>query len=224
MTKLNDIVIWSGTLIILISFLLASFVSRTYCTRPYMKLFFLYPLISLVISINTIFNRIFYLYSYETGFFIQFLLLILDLIFWSFLFTTILKNTIDSKNIKTIFYITSLFIISLLFFSTLSNSNLHVISLINLCKTIFCIFYYRRLLKNLPTQNLILEPSFWIVAGVFFYSCLSIPLYALHDYIKLNFTLIISKNIFIISNIFIVVMHLFFIKAYICTTRLPKVS
>jgi hypothetical protein len=87
---------------------------------------------------------------------------------------------------------------------------------------VFCIYFYHKLFKDLPTKNIKSEPSFWIVTGLFFYSCLSVPFYTLNEYMRSSFTRIVYTNIFSISNILIIIMHLFFIKAYICTIRLHK--
>lgn len=220
MSVLSNTVIWIGTGVILISLILAIVIPTN--NRPYMKGFFFCPLISLAVSANSISSRFFFLYPIEKNFLIQNILHLFDLLFWVLFFLKIPKIKRDFKKIKILF-VSTLTIATLLFYlNTSDNPNLHIHVLSNMCKTIFCIFFYNNLFKNLPDQNILLEPSFWIIAGLFFYSCLSLPFYALHSYIKQQFISIIYSNIFSISNMLIIIMHLFFIKAYLCTIRQHK--
>lgn len=223
MTRLNYIVVWVGTFVILISFLLSIMLRRKNKKPDYMKNFFLYPLIGLLVSANTIFSRFLLIYSIKLNFLIQILLCLFDLIFWFLFFSNFFKTRKDITKIRLLFFFTIAIEIVLFQFSELNKSNLHTISIINICKTIFCIFFYYKLFKDVPTQNIKLEPSFWIITGLFFYSCLSIPLYALNEYVISKFSSIISSTILAISNIFVIIMHFFFIKAYLCTIRPHKV-
>jgi hypothetical protein len=222
MTRLSYTVVWFGTFVILVSLFFSFLVKKKKASRKYMKNFFFYPLIAILLSINTILGMILFIYSSRITFLIQIFLFLFDLVFWCSFFSIIFKNKTDSTIIKWIFCITVLIEIALFQFSNLNETNLHTISLINICKAFFCIFFYYKLFKNVPTQNIKLEPSFWIVTGLFFYSCLSIPFYALNDYIRSLFTPTVAANIFATSNIFVIIMHLFFIKAYLCTIRLNK--
>lgn len=219
---LNKVVILTGTFVIFISFLFAVAINKESSKRLYMRYFYLYPLIGLLISTNTILSRIFNFYNLKISYILQQFLPILDLIFWLSFFLTLFISKIDRKIIKWIFGATVVLVTVLFFNTDLNKPNLHSYSILNICKAIFCVLFYSSLFKNVPTLNIKLEPAFWIVTGLLFYSCLSIPFYSLHDYIKTQFPFIIARNIFIISNILFIIMHLFFIKAYICTTHLHK--
>jgi len=222
MNEFNHIIVWIGTIIILISFIFALSISKVSDNRTYMKYFFIYPLIGLLLSANTILNKFYYVYTKSVNFSLQNLLLVFDLTFWLFFFS----NVFDSKSaiikLRAIFFIT--FCVSLFsyFFNPIDKPNLHVVSLFNICKTLFCIYYYFDLFKRAPNQKIKSEPSFWIVTGLLFYSCLSMPFYALNDYLRSQFPVAISDNLFAASNMMIIIMHFFFIKAYICTLRLRK--
>lgn len=187
-----------------------------------MKRFFLCPLIALLVSLNSICGSIFHMYSIKLFFIIQSLLFLLDFLFWSVFFFKILNQKSDLLLIKILSAIVFLIAFYLLFVSKVSNQNLHIVALGAICKTIFCVIYFNRLFKYLFYQNILSEPSFWIVTGVILYACLSLPFYGLNSYIKLQFPPDISSTIFSISNILIIIMHLFFIKAYVCTIRLHK--
>jgi len=220
MSLLNNTVIWVGTGVILISFIIAIIIPKK--NKSYMKGFFFCPLLSLLVSVNSISSRFFLLYTIEKNFFIQTILHLCDLLFWTLFFLKISKDKKDFRNIKILFISTLVIAVQLVYFNNSDNPNLHIHALSSMCKTIFCIFFYNNLFKNLPKQNILLEPSFWIVTGLFFYSCLSLPFYALNSYIKQQFLPVIYSNIFSISNMLIIIMHLFFIKAYLCTIRQHK--
>ena len=184
--------------------------------------FFLYPLIALLMSINTIFNRVFYLYGHKYYYPIQDLLIFLELIFWIVFFLRIFKTPQDSKKVKIISATVVVIGTISLFFSNFYTPHFQIHSLFNIYKAIFCLVFYINLFKNTPRLNILQEPSFWIITGLFFYTCLSLPFFALNEYIKIYFSQPVAYDIFVFSNIFIIIMHLFFIKAYLCTTRLHK--
>lgn len=181
--------------------------------------FFFCPLIALLVSINSICGSLFSMYSNILFFNIQSSLFLIDLIFWFFFFKKILQEKEDVNKIKILLTITLLIAVYLLFFNTVDKRNLHIIALDSICKSIFCVLFYQSLFKNLTYKNILSEPSFWIVSGVIFHSCLSLPFYGLNSYIKLEFSPLIASNIFSISNMLIIIMHLFFIKAYLCTIK-----
>ena len=224
MTVLHYMVIWIGTFVILVSFVLSLLLNKKFRIRNYMKGFYILPLIALLLSVNTIFNILFHAYNNKHFFLLQYSLSILDLIFWRVFFVNLFTNIKDVNKVK-LFFLIVLILTSILFFlNDWGNPNFQAISIFNFCKTLFCILYFYKLFKDIPEKNITLEPSFWIVTGLFFYSGLSIPFYSLHNYIKSNTPLFISTNIFAISNMLIIIMHLFFIKAYLCTTRLHRAS
>jgi len=89
---------------------------------------------------------------------------------------------------------------------------------------VFSLLYYFSLLNNTtPIINLLKEPSFWIITGVFFSMSLHIPVLFsmgyLHDKISLaNFRFLMSASMVCYG-----IMHLFFIKAYLCAIHPQKV-
>ncbi len=220
MDKLSNSVIWIGTSVILVSFLISLFIPKN--KIAYMRGFYFCPLIALLLSINAIYSLYFPVYFKDMLFTIQNCLFILDLLFWYHFFLKVLNNKKDSEKLEKLLLLTLLFAVYLIFFSTAGTKNLHVIALTAICKTIFCVFFYYKLFKNLYYQNILKEPSFWIITGLIFCSCLSLPFYGLHSYIKSQFSSLISSNIFSVSNMLIIIMHLFFIKAYLRTIQVHK--
>jgi hypothetical protein len=188
-----------------------------------MKWFFLCPLIALLVSVNSICWIFFSIYSINSTINIQTCLFFIDLFFWFGFFIQILSNKKDRAQLTIMFSITLFFALYLLFFSTVGSNNLHIVALTAICKTVFCIFFFYKLFKNLFYQNILKEPAFWIVTGLIFYSTLSLPFYGLNSYLKFQFSTLVSSNLHTVSNILIIIMHLFFIKAYLCTVRVYKV-
>jgi hypothetical protein len=221
MDKLNITVALIGTGVILIAFVVSLVYSKN--NSVYMKGFFLCILFALLVSINTICGRLLLLYNTRICFSIQSIYILLDFIFWRSFFLRLLKDKKINKIIQILSALSLSTAIFFLCYNSKNNSNLHVLALINICKTLFCILYYHNLFKNISDQNILSKPSFWIVTGVLFYSCLSLPFYGLNIYIKLQFPPLLSNNIFSISNMLIIIMYIFFIKAFLCTTSQRKV-
>lgn len=122
----------------------------------------------------------------------------------------------------TVFSLTLFFLIT--YSAKKQNSTSYAIS--NLGLVIYCVIYYSSLFWDVPKQNLLKEPSFWIISGIFLCMSISIPINSLHgylrndDYIKLEN----RKNLFGIAYFAYGTLHLFLIKAYLCSIRPQKVS
>lgn len=107
--------------------------------------------------------------------------------------------------------------------SDLTKKNTFIFGVTNFGLIIFCIVYYHQLFNNLPTLNLLLEPSFWIITGVFFCMSIQIPVLLTIDYLRYK---ILINNYYLLHSLIsfcYTIMHLFFIKAYLCATRQQKV-
>lgn len=222
MDTLNNAVIWVGTVVILGTFIMSLIYSNR--VKNYMKGFFFCILIGLLISTNTILGILFFSYTDNIRFTVQSILLLLDLVFWSLFFSRILKDAKNKRIIKITFVATFSIAVYILYNNSNNQPNFHVAAILNICKTVYCILFYLNLFKKISDQNILTQPSFWVVSGVIFYSSLSLPFYGLNNYIRLQFSPLISYNIFSISNMLIIIMYLFFIKAYLCKTHPLKVS
>lgn len=187
----------------------------------YMKMFFWYPFVSVLIVIP-----IFII----ANFFMQFrnyaiMLTNVSTIFhFGFLSIFIIK-LLPLKNRRLVWVLFTLFLISL--FIVLSTNNLEkqihsAFSVTNIGLSIICIIYYFHLFKNLPVFDLKKEPSFWIVTGVFFCMSAHVPIAAFVDYLrdKVTFTTILALNNFLILTY--IIMEVFFVKAILCTSLLAK--
>lgn len=188
-----------------------------------MKVFFVCIVIALLVSVNSIFGLFLPKYNLKICFFIQNILFLLDLFFWGLFFLKVLRDKKSQRIMKVLFAITFSIAAFILYINGMAKVNLQALAVINICKTIFCILFYHHLFKIISIQNLFKDPLFWIVTGVIFYSCLSLPFYGLNNYIKLQFPPLIATNIFSISNMLIIIKYLFFIKAFLCTINLRRV-
>lgn len=219
MHSLYDIIIWIGTGFIIISLLFSFFFcdSRKY---HYLTHFYLITLITFLTSLNAIFG--FLLHYYTKTYFIscQNILFILDAIFWYFFFIALLKFNLFT--IKKIMLFLIVLIIVLRVYTGVSSPNFQVHAFSNLVKLILCLLYFNELFKTNLRLDLKSDPAFWIVTGLFFYCAVSFPVYAIHDHLKEKLGNALAGNIFATTNIAIIIMHLLFIKACICSIQVRK--
>jgi len=87
---------------------------------------------------------------------------------------------------------------------------------------LFCLFYYYNIFHNSPTIMLLEEPSFWIITGIFIGMTLSFPMIIFWDFLDLSLKKPTKRLIQSFANIPYIIMHIFFIKAYLCLLNKPK--
>ena len=183
-------------------------------TPPYLKFIFAFIILGLLISANTIeqellnqiFNRKAHIIIFDILYFIQ-----STILFFFFYKITDKKATI--MLFLTFAAIQIYFLIKHL--NSKTNFDIYVFS-----TPVFIplsILYFRDLLKKAPIQKLTQSFVFWVVIGVFFWSCVSFPIYSLYPFIKsIPKYKNISMEIFSISNMALIVMYFFFIKSFLC--------
>lgn len=188
----------------------------------YMNGFYWYSVVGFLFALPVFFEEYFFkslkCSTYITNFSLLF--------HYSFLGSFILKVMPIKKDkslLKFLYFLIFCFI--LFFICTKDNSlrNHKAYALTNFSLIIFCTIYYFQLFKNIPTLNLLTEPSFWIISGVFFCMSISIPTTGIMDYLKYNATLMFHRNINALTMLSYFIMHLFFIKAYLCAINPLKV-
>jgi len=147
----------------------------------------------------------------------------LSLIFhYSFLSVFIIKITPKREEIRQVNFFLIVILILIIYLLVTHNLEKHVyqaFSLSGFGLSILCLIYYYQLFNNLPILNLRKEPSFWIVTGVFFCMSIIVPSSAMIGYLKnkiSEFNLIIIHDIATFSYL---VMHVFFIKAFLCSIQ-----
>ncbi len=184
--------------------------------------FFLYPLVAVLVFSYSFFTTLISKNLYQFAHISNNISLIFH---FSFLSIFIIRAMSKGKNNIYIFLIFGIFIsllFVLLYNGTLRKLNGPAFATANLGLAVFCVIYYYRLFDNLPILNLRKEPAFWVITGIFFCMSLNIPMFAFYNYLKIrvsSYNLILLKSIGAFGY---TLMHVFFIKAYLCSIRLQK--
>ena len=187
----------------------------------YMKNFYLYPLVAIMVLIPIVLTACFSFWPIF-GNLVNNISLIFHFSFLSRFIISVIPGNKETPLLRNVYWIFLLPILYFLFRNDLTTQNNQAFSISNLGLTFLCIKYYYRLFKNLPQINLKKEPSFWIVTGVFIGMSLHIPVSAMIDYVKDKISIF---NYIILGNILLItytIMHLFFIKAFICSSQKRK--
>ena len=141
---------------------------------------------------------------------------------FSFLGSFIIRVMLLKSYFKYIVVTFSLFLVLIIYFLfsnnfTTSIEQLFSISCLGL--TILSLFYFHYIFKYSSHANLLKEPAFWIVTGIFISMSFIVPISATIDYLRYR---IPEFNFSIISNLLLVgyiIMHIFFIKGFIISKR-----
>ena len=187
-----------------------------------MRGFFWYPTIGMALVIPNVLV-IFFLKDFR---YIASVINNISLIFhYTFLSIFIYKVIPSSKKdiiFKVFFAIFFCLIILCLAIKNIDKNNGLAFAIANFALVCFCLKYYSELFNNIPTFNLLREPSFWILSGIFFSMSLHIPVLMAKAYFPVNF---LNEKFPILYNITLFcygIMHLFFIKAYLCAIHPQK--
>ena len=215
--RLSDLV----NIVYLFSFINSLRLIRNSNIPVYMKGFYWYTTVALLMALLHLSERYLHLIPHDV---FRITNLISLLFHFSFLSLFILQFLSARKERFYFKFIFTLFIITLLFFIILDIIHHYVISFAtaNTGLLIFCIFYYNQLFRLPPTLNLLKEPSFWIITGVFFGMSSTIPVSFMGGYLYHN----LPKNIYFSITTIVPfgygMMHLFFIKAFLCPVQICK--
>lgn len=189
----------------------------------YMNKFYWYSLIAALLVIFNITQRYFNITSKNVSGAVHSSLLVFHFIFLSGFIYRVLPNKKISKYIKLLFFTLLLIILFCIFTNDLSLPQHKAYTFTNFGLVLFCCFYYFQLFESMPTINLLKEPSFWIISGIFFCMCATIPVFSLRGYFFDNIPYNLYLSMGGIGFFAYGVMHLFFIKAYLCSINQPKV-
>jgi hypothetical protein len=141
-----------------------------------------------------------------------------------FIFSWFLFQVIQSTFIKKVL-IASLLLFSLFFIlyslrTDLGNkANAIGVVLESVIIIIPCLTYYRELFTRSEPVDLLREPSFWLVTGIFFYLATIIPFYVTSNYLVSHGLARAAKSLASINNFALVITYLLFIKGFTCRIR-----
>jgi hypothetical protein len=215
--KLHSFIIELGSVIIIISFIVAlSFIKKH---KPnYFKYIFTFIVMGGLLSVNTIAsNNYTWRYGLKLRIFIEQLLIVLQYMMLGLFFLSLLKKSVFVKSVKVLFLLSIPILSILIFIVQIANIEIRPSILPNLVLIVFCFFYLKDLMINKPTIALVQSSAFWLVMGIFFSSCIGFPVSSLmpfisknEDYANLRF------QIFSIQNMSLIILYLFIIKSYLC--------
>ena len=143
------------------------------------------------------------------------------LLHFSILSTFFLK-VIIIKKIRLFLKFSIGIIVPILIFTILAaikqDKSFYTIVIANICLVVFSITYFIQIFYQTPQYNILNEPNFWITSGIFISMGMSIPNNMMENYLN---QYIRDLDFFVFTNIFgksaYGIMHLFFIKAFLCS-------
>ena len=182
-----------------------------------LRTFFWYPLVAVFIGI-IYYANLFHLLPYDTSNRADQISLIFHYSFLGrFIYIEVGKNRIY----KYCFWL-FLPIIIYFIYTGLINHTLIAYSITNASLFTLCCFYFYFLFQSPPVLDLLKQPGFWICCGILLGCGLLIPFYSFSNY----FLRIKDRHMFyllgIFSNFGYAIMHIFFIKAYLCLKPLRR--
>ena len=219
MGLLKNYMYYSQLFAIVTSFIFSLTLLKNKKIPKYLKNFFWYPTIGVVVILPEIFDLNF---NASEIFIINNLSILFHYSFLSLFIIRIIPQNRKWWYLKYIFITFFIAIIIYLFCNDLSKPQHLAFAISNFGLTIFCILYYFYLFNSSPTLNLLNEPSFWIVTGIFFSMTLIVPITSVIEYLCYKPT---KKTYMIFANMLMfcyTIMHVFFIKAFLCTIQIDK--
>lgn len=188
----------------------------------YMKGFYWYPLVALIILIPTYIMARFANGVDPWGKLLLNLSIIFHYTFLSLFVLRVIPSSANNIIYKIVFYIFLSLILIVLVINDYSKNNFDAYSIANFGLLIFCLFYYFNIFNNIPDLNLLNDASFWIITGVFFAMSVHLPSFFFMSYLYDKIFMDSYRPLMSIPRICYGIMHLFFIKAYLCAIRPQK--
>jgi len=212
-----------------ITALLALAVGVFYCFRsfnpPYLRIMPVYLLVSIGIEIlvNRFINQLLdfrpfahlpdartTLYNLFTPF---------ELIIFSYFLFQVIQSLLVKKLVVILICLFAIFFVQYSLQKGLGDSNDIAVVLESVIIIIPCLTYFRELLAWNEPVNLLREPSFWMVTGIFFYLATIIPLYMTRSYLYTHGFAGVSKSLSSINNFALSITYLLFIRSYTCRIK-----
>jgi hypothetical protein len=214
--QLYRFIIFLGSLITLIAFVTSIWFYKK-GNPPFYKFICLFVLCGLLLSINAIAMQKIGLYSYLSHYWIQFVLQFAQMLCIGLFFLNTKLLALPQEKIKytIIFFAVVQIFFALLILNEYMDESYCLLN-ISMLSLILSSIYVRNLLKQKFPTKLSNDPSFWIVAGIFFHSCISFPIYTLYRFIPFDKYVNLKFAIFSLSNISLIILYLFIIKSYTC--------
>ncbi len=215
--NLHILIIQVGTGIIVITFLVALLFRKK--EKPgYFKYIFLFVLCGLGLSLNTFYSNYYaWLANFKIGILIEEILLTIQSIFLGLFYFSLLRNSGFGFNIRLAIIISAILQLSVIAFVHIAKIEIRQNILASSTTLILSLFYFKDLMSNKPTVILKWSPSFWMVMGSFFSSCITIPILSLIPFLPKESEYSDIRNLlFAFNNISFATQYLLIIKSYLC--------
>jgi hypothetical protein len=140
-----------------------------------------------------------------------------------FIFSYFLLHVIQSFRIKRILIVLiclyTIFFVQYSLRKDLGESNNIAVAFESIIIIIPCLTYFRELFTRTEPVNLLREPSFWLVTGIFFYLATIFPLYMTRSYLTNHGLDGVAKSLSSINNFALSITYLLFIRSYTCRIK-----
>jgi hypothetical protein len=144
-------------------------------------------------------------------------------LFELFIFSYLLFQVVRSLKIKKILIVLiclfSVFFVQYLLQEDLGAFSNIAVALESIIIIIPCLTYFRELFTRAEPVDLLREPSFWLVTGIFFYLATIFPLYMTRSYLISHGLIGVSKSLSSINNFALSITYLLFIRSYTCRIK-----
>lgn len=215
MMLLSKWITFFGTLLLIVSFVWAFRLRKAKNAPRYFKFFYWLPLVRVLQSFCVILNIIQVLgKNIAAG--SQNLVAIIEFCLTTLLFYSLYHKKEQKKFVVVLFVASAAIAVFLLATNYFDQLFFHLNAFFNFSVFLLCLYYYRQLLKNFGVVELSKDPTFWLVLGFFIFSTVTLPLYAIEGFIRINYGRQVSVYVMIAINLTIITEHLLFMKAYRC--------
>ena len=220
MFNFHQVILFIGSIVLLVAFILSLNIGRRYTNFKPLNNFFVILLISLCLTINTIFTNVLKYYSVEVGGLLETFLMISDFLFWVYFFSALGIKFTSNTIYKSALFAFLIFMVALIFINYDTTKFYHYsISFFFLAEIFFCIHYIYRIFSEPSNQMLTKNPIFLIVTGLLIKCVVGIPTLLASEIMFVANNAKFYLIIFPISNVAILFMYIQFIYAFICIRR-----
>jgi hypothetical protein len=213
----------------LISTLTALIIACLYCYRPdypaYLRIFPLYLFTSLLVDLFAVkFLRTFLPFtvhadkSHIVNFLYNFFAVFETVVFAYFLYKVI-RSPLMKKLTVLLLSLFLIYFTCISFLNGLYYYNYKAVAFESIVILIPCLIFFRELFTRREPLNLLQEPSFWMVTGIFFYLATVFPLFTALPWLRNHGLKNVAKGLYSINGFAAGVSYLLFIKGFTCRIK-----
>lgn len=220
--SIHDIMEWFQSSCMILSLVFSIPLINNGKVVKYMKHFYWYSVVAFLLVLLKLMSRWLLIPSKEIVTLIGNYSILFHFVFLSLFILFLVPGNSSKKVPFTLFFLVIIATLYCLVTFDSSKQNSVCYAIANLGLVFFCLEYYHHFFQEIPKSGLLKEPSFWVITGVFFCMSISVPINALHDYLRSDTIVKLEdkKDLFSIAYLSYGTLHLFFIKAYLCSVNL----